>query len=236
MILIHQVKSGGSSLKAGLVRDLNMTEYKDSEHRPTITARNSKPEKLMYELRPFAEDKKAIRGVHLHPTQTVINIFKNEGIKSVVLLRNPYDSFEAAKRHRTTDNQKKRVHQIYRRFGEDALEQLVEFNHNWRTLVGLNQCLFISFDEVIENYPEVIRKIANFYDMPLPDTRLPLPKVRYSGAGGGRPTDLSATNGLTEKFHPYNKRKALTHAFFEHVPAAFRFSGKCKRLLRIARK
>lgn len=232
MLLIHQIKSGGSSLKTGLVRDLSIAEYTDSGYQPTITARNSRPDKVISDLRPFASDTTVIRSVHLHPTPTILNHFKTEGIKSVILLRNPHDSFEAAKRHRTADNQKKRVHQIYRRFGEDALVQLIEFNHNWRTLAELNQFLFISFDEVVDNYPEVVKKIALFYDIPVPQIVAPLPKVRYSGVGGNRVTDLSATNGPTQTFSPYSKRKAVARSVFEQAPFFF----KASRSFRFFRK
>ena len=236
MILIHQVKSGGSSLKYGLCRDLSMTEYVAPENRPTVTARNSSTSKVIRDLRPFAKDKKIIRGVHLHPTLEVLTAFESEGIKAVVLLRNPYDSFEAAKRHRTTDNQVKRAHQLYRRSGEDALEQLIEFNQNWRTLVGSEQLLFISFDQVVESYPEVVEKIGNFYEIPIQETEMTLPKVRYTGVGGGSKTDLSATTEPTNRFSSYNKRKAFARYFFERAPLFFNLCRTSRRLRRLLRK
>ena len=236
MILIHQIKSGGSSLKHGLCRDLGITEYTPPENRPTVTARNSNTSKVIRDLRPFANNTKIIRGVHLHPTPEVLSAFKSEGIKAVVLLRNPYDSFEAAKRHRTTDNQAKRAHQLYRRSGENALEQLVEFNQNWRTLVGLDQLLFISFDQVTGNYPEVVKKIADFYEISIQETEMPLPKIRYTGVGGGRKTDLSATIAPTNRFSSYKKRKAFARHFFEGAPLFFNLCRIFRCLRRFPRK
>ena len=236
MILIHQIKSGGSSLKYGLCRDLGITEYVPPENRPTVTARNASTSKVISDLRPFADNKEIIRGVHLHPTLDVLAAFKSEGIKAVVLLRNPYDSFEAAKRHRTTDNQVKRAHQIYRRSGENALDQLIEFNQNWRTLVGSEQLLFISFDQVVESYPEVVKKIAQFYGIKALETEMPLPRVRYTGVGGGKKTDLGATLAPTSRFSNYNKRKAFARNVFERVPLLFSFSRISRSLRRLPRK
>ena len=196
MIIIHQRKSAGSALLSSLSRDLNVPIGNDKSINPI----NAYGRKLYNEIESYEGVKKPIASFHWHPTEKILNWMESWGGKAIILLRDPESSNDAIYRHRELGNNFVSINRAYE--GDylskrlNSLECLREFNHNWRTLSGKNNLLFIKYDEVVADYSSVLKKVCIFYDIFDKDIiTKPLEKVRYSGFLYKKPqfTDLSKT-------------------------------------------
>lgn len=215
MILVHQRKSAGSSLMRGLAADLGLEV---ATVRATIF--NARGERLFRELRRFEPADAPVASFHLHPTRRTFEWVRGERVRAVVLLRDPRGSFDALYRHRHLDGTDAGPN-VVATYAE-PLAILEEFNHTWRCLADRDHLLFLSYDEVVGDYPSVLAKVARFYDR-APREGGELPKVRYSGArdrSGETPTDLSPTTGPRFEHEPDWSRKAATFLWLrEHLPS-----------------
>jgi hypothetical protein len=92
-----------------------------------------------------------------------------------------------------------------------------EYHHNWRTLAGSPNLLFISFEQVVNRYTETIRRISDFYELQIVNPIQELPKARYTGVGGKNSTDLTKTRCPDFKFNPYSPRKRMRRVIEERL-------------------
>lgn len=231
MIVIHQMKAAGSSLVAGLCRDFGLVERPGDAFRPTINSLNAKKDQLREELLKLQGGDKPVASFHLHPTKEILEIFESDQIKAIVLLRNPLDSYNALSRHTTPDNRFKRSHAALRDHRESALERLVEFNRNWRTLKDNDGLLFLRFEDVISDYQQIIERVSAFYGIePLESGQSgkALPKVRFTGHGGTGPTELTKADEPTFRYQDFRTKKFFYRRLGETFPRLYRLKQRWK--------
>jgi len=192
---------------ASLSRDLGILS-RDQAEKPQIpiSPGNAYGKELYSKIESYEDFSKPIASFHFHPTNNHLNWMKSWGGKAVVLLRDPKSSFESLSRHREVDNSFKQPNLAYKSKNLDGMAVLLEFNRNWRTLREYNNLLFLSYDEVVGDYPKVFERICEFYDYHSSsiDEIQPLEKVRFSGHRSEKEviTDLSKIDTPTFDYDP----------------------------------
>lgn len=128
------------------------------------------------EMNKMANDE-AIYKRHIPPTQNNVSAIKN-GVKCVVLLRNPDRSLEAYERHKNPHGMDEG--KIWNESAKQTkLVLLNRFNQTWKR-VTLKNVFHLEFKDLIVNPTENINKILEFYNLPIVEN-IDFKKARFSG-------------------------------------------------------
>jgi hypothetical protein len=129
---------------------------------------------------------------HLPPTNNNINLLKD--VKKVILLREPIEIIPAYKRSfekgfedysffKESDDfkgLKTEKEWIERSIDLELLNDLYRFFYGWRNVELLNDCLIITYNELINNTEITIRKITQYFGMHNKHKKIVLAKKRYT--------------------------------------------------------
>lgn len=163
IFIIHQRKSAGTSLIYTLQKILNHTIIKSN-----LNLLNRPPNN-------------AIMSSHLSPSPVNVNLVKRylQNNKLILLIRNPQQSYHAYYRHRTINNEEKKM---IRQFSPQVF---VYFHDRWlEELSDQPNVLVCRFEDLVSDNHLEITRILNFFDLPYSlDIEFVLEKKRYTGVG-----------------------------------------------------
>jgi hypothetical protein len=186
MILICQPKSGSTSL----IDTLNRCGFNTVE---VCAIENKKPEEFI-EIQKYHNNtdlripetlkdlisSSIIYREHLLPCENHFNVIESENKPCVVLLRNPFHSFDSYKRY----------FEVYgKTVSEDLLKDLTLFNLRWRRFCkDKNYMLIVDYKNLVLNFKKTFAEIINHLGLKIEQEcdNIVLSKRLYTGIGEGR--------------------------------------------------
>ena len=211
MLLVAQPKSGSTSLlktlakilkisfKNGLGKQIGWEYCKGFQeiqkyHDTTI-------KRSLDFFKKWITTRKVLYKEHILPTKEHLEYIKKINCKITIVLRNPKDSLDNYKRmydkYKNGNMERDEINELmpYRFDNIDFdkyLNDLIEFNKKWREF-NYNKKLIITFEDLILDYNNTIKKILTFWGIRIPDKIIPLIKSKgnhgyntYTGVGEKR--------------------------------------------------
>jgi len=199
MFWISQPKSAGSSLACTLAKILkaNYVNGRVYEHKKIYCEGFTELQKWHNTMIPrtakflygYCTGTKNVYKEHILPTKEHMKIIRNFKYDIMILLRNPIDSIDCYKRFD--------LNEIKKRHGRSGIVNLIEikkdinlFYNRYMKIKKENHShlLFITFEDIINNFSKTLKKIFEHYKLILPKNyeNIKLKKIKYTGIGEKR--------------------------------------------------